>query len=194
MPVDGIIFYLTRKHRENVHNKGIVAIKASSVALDGPLRTLADLTTTLSFQSLPGRGEWVCWDFHEMRVRPTHYTIRTFLLKSWVVEGSLDSVNWTEIDRQMSNNDFQRGWGIASFAVSNSAECRFIRLTQTGEYHLGWIISAFLPQSSSELSANDESKLRNHYFVIFVHYSHDFASISGNLDARDRTDQHLRPP
>jgi hypothetical protein len=80
-----------------------------------------------------------------MRVRPTHYTIRTAYLKSWVVESSLDFVNWTEIDRKTDTQDFY-GWEMASFPVSKSAECRFIRLTQTGKRHNGWdnlVINAF---------------------------------------------------
>jgi hypothetical protein len=70
-----------------------------------------------------------------MRFRLTHYAIKSSRLKSWVVEGSLDFVNWTEIDRKADNEDFKGGWATALFAVSNSAECRFIRLTQTGKRH-----------------------------------------------------------
>jgi hypothetical protein len=70
-----------------------------------------------------------------MRVRPTHYTIRGYSLKSWVVESSLDGEAWTEIDRKTDNEDFKL-WGMASFVVSKSAECRFIRLTQTGKNHI----------------------------------------------------------
>jgi hypothetical protein len=73
-----------------------------------------------------------------MRVCPTHYTMRTYSLQSWVVEGSLDFTDWTEMDRKIDNNDFDAfRYPIASFAVSNSAECRFIRLTQTGKNHHG---------------------------------------------------------
>jgi hypothetical protein len=71
-----------------------------------------------------------------MRVRPTHYTINCWLLKSWVVESSLDGEAWTEIDRKTDNKDFEEGWPTASFAVSKSADCRFIRLTQTSKNHL----------------------------------------------------------
>jgi hypothetical protein len=74
-------------------------------------------------------------------VRPTHYTITGGDLKSWIVESSLDFMNWTEIDRQTDSKDFHDGEfprrGRASFAVSNSAECRFIRLTQTGKNRHG---------------------------------------------------------
>jgi hypothetical protein len=68
-----------------------------------------------------------------MRVRPTHYTINSYQLKSWVVESRLDGEAWTEIDRKTDNENFEDGWPRASYAVSNSAECRFIRLTQTGK-------------------------------------------------------------
>jgi hypothetical protein len=139
--VDGIISYLTQKHGGNVHDTGIVTITSKSVYWDAPwcaLRNVADLTDTDSaFDSKEEPGQWVCWDFHKMRVRPTNYTIRTDLLKSWVVESSLDGEAWTEIDRKTDNEDFMDGWETASFAVSNSAECRFIRLTQTGKNHKG---------------------------------------------------------
>jgi hypothetical protein len=69
-----------------------------------------------------------------MRVRPTHYTLEAEWLKSWVVEGSLDGSSWTEIDRQTDKQDFRYG-KPASFAVSNPAEFRFIRLTQTDKNH-----------------------------------------------------------
>jgi hypothetical protein len=137
--LDGIISYLTRKHGGNVHDKGAVAITSKSV-YDDPeyaVRNLADLTSGSFFYSKNEPGQWVCWDFHEMRVRPTHYTIESYCLKSWVVEGSLDGENWTEIDRRTDNNDFRAVLNRASFAVEDSAECRFIRLTQTGKNHFG---------------------------------------------------------
>jgi hypothetical protein len=65
-----------------------------------------------------------------MCVRPTHCTIRTSRLKSWVVEGALDGRSWTEIDRQKDNRDVN-GWNTASFAVWKPAEFGFIWLTQT---------------------------------------------------------------
>jgi hypothetical protein len=135
--VKGIISYLTQKHGGNVHDKGIVTITSKSVDPKYAVRNVADLTSGSEFWSRTEPGQWVCWDFHEMRVRPTHYTIDASWLKSWVVESSLDGEAWTEIDRKTDNQDFKKvSWTMtASFAVSNSAECRFIRLTQTGERH-----------------------------------------------------------
>jgi hypothetical protein len=143
--VDGIISYLTLKHGGNVHEKGIVTITSKSVFLDGDGWNVADLTSGRRFVSNDEPGQWICWDFHEMRVRPTHYTVKSYLLKSWVVESSLDGEAWTEIFRKTDNQDFRRG-EIASFAVSKSAKCCFIRLTQTGKNHNGndmLVIQAF---------------------------------------------------
>jgi hypothetical protein len=137
--LDGIISYLTQKHGGNVHEKGIVTITSKSVSNDDPKyapKNVADLTSDSSFMSKNEPGQWICWDFGEMRIRPTHYTIRTQYLKSWVVEGSLDGRSWTEIDRQTDNQHFKK-LNRASFAVSNPAEFRFIRLTQTGKRTYG---------------------------------------------------------
>jgi hypothetical protein len=138
--VNGIISYLTRKHGGNVHDKEIVTITSKSVASDQyAVRNTADITSHSYFLSKDAPAQWVCWDFHEMRVRPAHYTITNFRLKSWVVESSLDFMNWIEIDRETNNEDFKAGnWVTASFAVSKPAECRFIRLTQTGKTHNGY--------------------------------------------------------
>jgi hypothetical protein len=94
--LDGIISYLTRKHGGNVHDKGIVTITSKSVYSDDPgraVRNVADLTSTAFFNSKHEPGQWVCWGFHEIRILPTHYTIKCYYLKSCVVESSQDSVN-----------------------------------------------------------------------------------------------------
>jgi hypothetical protein len=106
--VDGIISYLTRKHGGNVHDKGIVTITSKSVysrKLRQALRNVADLTSDWEFWSKNEPGQWICWDFHEMRVRPTHYTISTWLSKLSLVESSLDRETWTEMNRKTNNYD-----------------------------------------------------------------------------------------
>jgi hypothetical protein len=139
--VDGILSDLTKKHGGNVHEKEIVTIASKSFS-DNPSyapRNVADLTSGSIFLSKNEPDQWVCWDFRERRVRPTHYTIWTGCdgRKSGVVEGSLDGESWAEIDRQTNNEDFKDGWKTVSFAVSKPAECRFIRLTQTDERYNG---------------------------------------------------------
>jgi hypothetical protein len=70
------------------------------------VRNVADLTSDDYFNSEEEPRPWIYWDFHGMRVSLTHYTIRSWLLKSWVVENSLDGVNWTEIDQKTDREDF----------------------------------------------------------------------------------------
>jgi hypothetical protein len=142
--LEGIISYLTKQHGGNVHEKGIVTIASKSVCSDHPmhaLKNVADLTCDTRFWSGNEPDQRVCWDFREMRVRPTHYAIEARYLKSWVVEGSLDGESWAEIDRKTNNQDFKDVCNTPAFAVSKPAECRFIRLSQT-DNHLGndWLV------------------------------------------------------
>jgi hypothetical protein len=85
-----------------------------------------------------------------MRVRPTHYTIETYFLKSWVVEGLLDDENWTEIDQQANNQDFKDGWNTVSSTVSKSVESRFIRLSPTDKNHNGSDSQVLAPPSFAQ--------------------------------------------
>jgi hypothetical protein len=135
----GLIAYLTRKHGGNVHARGIVTLTLKSM-LDGTtyaVRNVLDLTSDPYFYSKNEPGQWVCWDFRDMRVCPTHYTMYADYPKSWVLEGSVDGQNWADMDRQTDNLTFKRSWVIASFAVQMPLECRFIRLTQTDKNHYG---------------------------------------------------------
>jgi hypothetical protein len=52
-----------------------------------------------------------------------------------VIDGSQDGVGWTAIDRITDSKDLNEDPFMASFAVANSTECRFIRLTQTDKNH-----------------------------------------------------------
>jgi hypothetical protein len=143
--VDGIISYLTTKHGGNVDEKGIVTITSKSRMNQGKSpNKLADLADDSWFSSDSQPGQWICWDFHERRVRLTHYTLWIAYVKSWVLEGSPDGETWTEIDRQTDNQDFTdvdlmfpKAWKAVSFAVSDASDFRFIRLTQTDMDHRG---------------------------------------------------------
>jgi hypothetical protein len=136
--LEGIISYLTRKHGGNVHEQGIVEMTSKSCDdRDGSgVASTVDIDFSGLFISKDAPGQWICWNFRDMRVRPTHYTIKAVGLKSWVVEGSVDGERWTEIGRQTDTPYFNNSdWRPVSFAVSNSAEVRLVRLTQTGVNH-----------------------------------------------------------
>jgi hypothetical protein len=142
--VKGIISYLTTKHGGNVHEKHIVAITAKSVGCpDDPrfaVQNVGDLTSDRWFMSDNEPDQWVCWDFGRMRIRPTHYAVKAYELKSWVVEGSQDGESWTELDRQTDKKNFKDRSHChnTSFAVSHPEQFRFVRLTQT-EMNWSWV-------------------------------------------------------
>jgi hypothetical protein len=98
-----------------------------------PPENCADFDSRSVFRSEQGQGEWICWDFHDKRVIPTHYGIISGpSLKSWILEGSLDGGKWTLMDRKVLQEDFCPPTPVW-FAVLNPVECRFIRLTQTAQ-------------------------------------------------------------
>jgi hypothetical protein len=135
LQLDGILWHLTCQHH-HLHHRRIVTVTAKSIAKGFYLENAAEPTYLGHFRSLDAPGQWVCWDFHARRVRLTQYTIAAALLKSWVLEGSLDRENWSEIDRHTDTRDFeQASRNAVSFAVANQLESRFIRLTQTGKQH-----------------------------------------------------------
>jgi hypothetical protein len=97
-PFEGIIDHLTRKAGGNIVDKGIVKISSSSRS-SGCLRNVVDFACDSCFRSQDFPGQWILWDFNKMRIRPTHWSIRSPDLRHWVLETSLDNTNWIEIDR-----------------------------------------------------------------------------------------------
>jgi hypothetical protein len=166
---DGIIAHLTRECGGNVHGSHVVDVTSGSfekeieganshwVAYDNradpAARNAADLETDSCFFSayhmkkndIPHtRNNWICYDFMERMIVPTHYTIRTWSagpgyshLKSWLVETSADGENWREIAREEDNKQLDGKWLTAIFAVAGGGECRFIRLVNIGRNHFG---------------------------------------------------------
>jgi hypothetical protein len=100
--VHGIIWSLAEKPGGNIQEKGRVTITSKLITNSdlNAVTKIADVAAGSQSPSENEQGDWVCWDFREMRVRPTHYTIQSRSLQSWVLEGSLDGRRWTEIDRQ----------------------------------------------------------------------------------------------
>jgi hypothetical protein len=165
----GIIAHLTRECGENVHDCDVVDVTSGSFekvtqganphsgAYDNnpsfAAKNAADLETVSFFcsafrkagEDIPHmRNNWVCYDFKERRIVPTHYTIRTNRngqggphLKSWLVETSVDGENWREVAREENNNQFNGALFTATFPVRGGGECRFIRLVNIGRNHNG---------------------------------------------------------
>jgi hypothetical protein len=153
-PLNGIIAYLTRKSGGNVHGKGIVTITGCKERSDGPAKNAADLTVDSYFCSLNEPNQSLCYDFKNMGVRPTHYSIRSCFggrvnyhnLKDWVIEGSNDGQSWVEVDCRENNNELNDRNVTRTFSTARQELVHMIRLRQTGLDHNGHhhiVISSF---------------------------------------------------
>jgi hypothetical protein len=139
----GIVSFLTTKHNGNVHDSGIVTITAKSPLVD-PLdnskfavRNLVDLRSSTAYLSENTPDQWVSFDFGNKRINMGHYTLLNRAMKSWVIEGSIDGANWSEIDRQQDTDVFAIEVNLVTFKAANHVEARFIRLRQLDQNHFG---------------------------------------------------------
>jgi hypothetical protein len=138
--LDGIIAHLSHVHGENVHEMDVVTITTRHV---GPVqRDIADFGHEKFDSSDNEPGQWICWDFRENRIRSTSYTVVSRWARSWILEPSMDRVTWKEIDRRENTLVAYRP---RSFSVSDSVECRFIRLMETDKNHSGTYVLDFRP-------------------------------------------------
>jgi hypothetical protein len=140
---DGIISYLTKRFGGHVIDHNIVSISASSVnnPQSRPLRHVADFENQSNFQTKNEPNSWICYDFKDMQINMTHYSIRTLRngndshLRSWTLEGSKDGLKWVKIDDHQNDTSLNSKGAISVFSISESfeEEFRMIRLRQTGK-------------------------------------------------------------
>jgi hypothetical protein len=166
---DGIIAHLTSECGGNVHDRHVVDVTSGSFEKETnganphsgaynnnptyAAKNAADLEADSYFfsayrekeEDIPHtRNNWVCCDFKERRIVPTHYAIRTCdggpgspHLKSWLIETSLDGQNWHEVAREENNKQLNGKFRTGTFGVVGGGECRFIRLVNIGRNHRG---------------------------------------------------------
>jgi hypothetical protein len=165
---DGIIAHLTRECHGNVHDCQVVEVTSGSFEKEtcganphsgaydnrpsNAARNATDLEAESYFYSayrsssenIPHtRNNWLCYDFKERRIVPTHYTIRTNgvygpgyqHLKSWLVETSMEGENWQVVAREEDNKQLNGFRFTGTFPVAGGGECRFIRLVNIGRNH-----------------------------------------------------------
>jgi hypothetical protein len=161
---DGIIAHLTKQCSGNVHDRNVIEVTSSKPLDDPPwfpdgtvdpslvaAKNAADLETDSCFRSacrdkkedIPHtRNNWLCYDFRERRIVPTHYTIRSNWhgpssshLKSWLIETSADGKSWREVAHEEDNEQLNGSMFTGTFAVAGGGECPFIRLVTIGRTH-----------------------------------------------------------
>jgi hypothetical protein len=131
-----IIAHLTMDCGGNVHSCGVVDVTCGSSEMethgasphsgayhnrdDCAAKKVVDWKTISYFYSayrmkeedIPHtRNNWICSDFKERKVLPTHYALRLddgdsgWYLKSWFIKTSVDGENWQEVAREEDNRE-----------------------------------------------------------------------------------------
>jgi hypothetical protein len=129
-----MISYLTSKYGGNVSDEGIVNVSGSTTYGSNVAKNAVDLLATSYFYSRNEPNQWLCYDFKNRKIRPTHYAFHAnsgHWLRSWIFEVSIDGSVWTELDRHTDDQTTNSSHPIGIFSVSNPCECQFVRLRQT---------------------------------------------------------------
>jgi hypothetical protein len=113
-----------------------VNVSGSTIYGSFVAKNAVDLLSNSYFESQNESNQWLCYDFKDRKVRPTHYSIHAhsnnWWLRSWIFEGSMDGSTWTELDSHTNDGSTNSNHPIGTFSISNHFEFRFVRLRQTG--------------------------------------------------------------
>jgi E3 ubiquitin-protein ligase HECTD1 len=126
-----------------VIDRNIVSITASSIGnpQSYPLRHVADFENQSCFATNNEANSWICYDFKDMQIKVTHYSIRTRRdannghLRFWILEGSQDGLSWVTIDDRQNDTSLNSEGAISTFSISQNFQKAFrqVRLRQTGK-------------------------------------------------------------
>jgi hypothetical protein len=133
------------KHGGNVHDRGIVKVAQSSeynTSGPYPAKNCVDFNSSSFSLTSDQPNQWLSFDFKEMRMKATHYLIRTrtdvganhINPRSWVIEVSDDGVSWQEVSRE-TNDQHLNGANLShTFNISNPMTSRFLRFRQVSTH------------------------------------------------------------
>ena len=87
-----------------------------------------------------GHTEWLRVDFKERKVRPSHYSIKSYEkgknsynLQNWVLEGSNDGESWNILDTRNGEKSLDDSSASNTFEVNNKKQFyRYLQIRQTG--------------------------------------------------------------
>jgi hypothetical protein len=136
---EGLISCLTKAAGGNPHDKELISATGASHYGSSNARNVAEFGTETYFGSNNIENQWMCYDFKDLRVSVTHYLIRTpdrdqgwCHLRSWVIEGSQDGSNWTELDRRENDPRLNGPKSTCNCEIRNVIETRFVRIRSIG--------------------------------------------------------------
>jgi hypothetical protein len=144
--LSGIIRHLTdtKARGSNVHKANVVTITTHDILENRPdfaPANVVDLESTAFYKSKDKKDQWIMWDFHDYRLRPSKYAIQSgncgIYLKSWVLEGSVDGSTWVKLNERKGYNNLKAANIVQTFdiAADSRQECRYLRLSLLERNH-----------------------------------------------------------
>jgi len=133
-PLLGIVTFLS----QSSGLKGAVTVSASTHFSTRVPENIVKFDESLYFYSENEPNQWIGYEFLAHLVTPNMYTLQTRQyggrchVQSWVIEGSQDGLEWTEMDRQSDVAEMDEQAFVKSFATARPMPCKFVRLRQTG--------------------------------------------------------------
>ena len=143
----GVINHITNGQPKRAIEGGIINITASSYANDShhPLKAIEYDNNGYFHTNNCVVNEWLCVDFKERKVRPSHYSLKSyaryyknnFNLQTWVIEGSNDEKEWKTIDSRTNDRSLDDTDASNTFEIKNNSDnnefYRYLRIRQTGQ-------------------------------------------------------------
>ena len=141
---EGIINLLCKN--SNIKDEINITFSSNSYRTD-PFGLFNYENKTQYFSTNSVKDSWICFEFKNHRIIPKNYTIRShnngctghYNLKSWVIEGSLDSNQWENLS-EVENTSVLDGKNFShTFAIQNQSnrEYKFIRIRITDKNSSG---------------------------------------------------------
>ena len=142
---NGILTFLGKGVASNALENEIIDVSASSVykGVDVPSHAL-HYDSIIFFQTNPFPDSWFCIDFKKIKVKPSHYSIKSntgggrgyFHLQSWNIEGSNDKLSWDVLDSRRGEKSLDDRGVSNTFEIQNKQYAnnyyRYIRIIQRG--------------------------------------------------------------
>jgi hypothetical protein len=139
-PFCGIAAHFRKQTGENPVKEGLIEVSYQS---GNPYSDkLFEKDWKCYWSSANAPGQWIAFNFPQHSVVVTDYTLKSpnskqgwNHMKSWVVEGSVDGVEWFEIDKREGNEDLNGKSCVKTWKCLSPRKARIVRIRQIGKNH-----------------------------------------------------------
>jgi hypothetical protein len=136
----GIAAYFRKKTGENPVKGGLINV--SYLTGNPYCDKLFEKDWKCYWSSGNSAGQWIAFNFPKHAVVVTDYTLKSpnikkgwNHLKNWVIEGTMDGVEWFEIDRREGCEDLNGSGKVATWKCQQPRKVRTVRIRQIGKNH-----------------------------------------------------------